>query len=122
VVGREDAHDGVWIDGLKDVSGKTYGWGSVALRGFGQDLALGYFRQLAHDFGAQMIVGENPKALGRDRRAQTVYGLLDQGSLAEEAQHLLGVRAAAAGPEARTSAAGQNQAVGIGGARHQFSE
>ncbi len=114
VVGRKDAHDGVGIDGLQDVGGESDGGRGVALRGFGEDLALRHFRQLAHDFVAQMIVGENPETLGRDQRAQAIDGLLDQGSLAEEAQHLLGVRAAAAGPEARASASGQNQAVMVG--------
>ena len=56
---------------------------------------------------------------GRDHRVQPVHGLLDQRSLTKEAEHLLGVGAPAAGPEARTSAAGQDQAVVIRGQRHQ---
>ena len=100
--------------------GQADGGRGIALRGFGQDLALRNLGQLPHDLGAQMIVGENPMVLRRDHRAQPVHSLLDQRSLPKEAQHLLGVRAPAARPEARTSATGQDQAVVIRWARHQL--
>ena len=77
--------------------------------------------QLADDFVAQMIVGENPDALGRNHRAQAVDGLLDQRALAEEAQNLFGAAAPAARPEARASASRQDQAVAARVAPHQPS-
>jgi hypothetical protein len=40
VVGRKDAHHRVGIDGLQDMGGQSDGGRGVALRGFGQDLAL----------------------------------------------------------------------------------
>ena len=70
---------------LQNLRGQTDGGSGVALRGLGQDLALGDFRELAHDLGAQMVVGENPDPLGRQHRPQAVDGLLDQGAVAEEA-------------------------------------
>ena len=62
----------------------------VPLRRFGEDLLLRNFRELANDLIAQMIVRQHPDALRRKHRAQSVDGLLDQRSLAEEAQDLLG--------------------------------
>ena len=47
----------------------------------------------------------------RNQRRQAVHGGLDQRALAENRQHLFGVRAAAARPESRAAAAGQDQAV-----------
>ena len=45
----------------------------VALRGFGQNLRRRNLRKLAHDFVAQVIVRQDPQALGRNERAEAVY-------------------------------------------------
>ena len=73
--------------------------------------AAGNLRKLAHDLVAQMIVGQDPEALGRDQRPQPVHGRLDQRALAHDVQHLFGNALAAARPEARAAASGQDQSV-----------
>ena len=97
--------------------GETDGGSGIALHGLGQNLALGNFGQLLDDLGAQVIVGENPDALGRQHGAQAVDCLLDESAFAEEFQDLLGAGAAAAGPKAGASATGQDQAIIV---RHNY--
>ena len=118
MIGREDTHHGVRVDGLQDMRRESNGGSRVALGRLGQDLGFGNLGQLAHDLGAQMVIAENPNTFGRKNGPQSIHGLLDQGALAAEAQHLLGVAAAAARPKARAAAASQNQAVVAGVAAH----
>ena len=47
-------------------------------------------RQLAHDFGAQVGIGQHPQSFGRNQRAQPLHSRLDERRLAYHAQHLLG--------------------------------
>ena len=101
VVGRKHAHHRVGIDRLQNVRRQADRRRRIALRRLGQNLALGNFGKLLDDLRAQMIVGQNPDALRRKHRAQAIDGLLDQRPVAEEAQDLFGVGAAAARPEAR---------------------
>ena len=61
VIGRKDAHHRVRVDGLQNVRGQADGGRGVALGRLGQDLVLRDLGQLAHDFVAQVIVGENPQ-------------------------------------------------------------
>ncbi len=111
VVRGKDAHDRIGIDRLEHVGRQTNRRSGVALCGLRQDLALRNFGKLLDDFGAQMIVSQDPDALGRNYRTQAVDGLLDQGPFARKSQDLLGVRAAAPGPESSPTAARQNQAI-----------
>ncbi len=77
MIRREDAHHCVRIDGLQNVRRESNGGSGVSLRGFGQNLRRWNFWQLLDDFGAQMIVGENPDAFGRKNGAQAVDGFLN---------------------------------------------
>src|SRR5580693_2580968 len=97
---------------------KTNRWSSIALGWLGQDLGFGHFRQLLDDFGAQMIVAQDPDSFGWKDGAQTIDRLLDQRAITTEAEYLFGVRAPAARPETGASAAGQNQAVIVRVAAH----
>ncbi len=96
---------------MQDLRGQTDRGSGVALRRLGQDLALGDLGKLAGDLVPQMPVGEDPDSLGRQNGTQPVDGLLDQGTIAEQAKHLLGGGPAALGPEPGAPASGQNQTV-----------
>ncbi len=85
----------------------------VALRRFRQDLLFGNFGELLDDLGLQMIVGEDPDALRREDRFQAIHGLLDQGAVAQEAEHLFSVLLTAPRPKARPPASGQDEAIVI---------
>ena len=70
-----------------------------------------HLRQLPHDLIAHKIVGQYPDPFRRNHGRQTVDCGLNQCALASYVEHLFGVALAAARPESRTPAAGQNQAV-----------
>ena len=82
MIGWKDAHDGVGVDGLKDVRRQTDRRSGIPLGRFGQNLVFGNFGQLAHDFGAEMVVGQNPQALRRNDWTQAIDSLLDQRAVA----------------------------------------
>ena len=100
--------------------GQPDGRRGIALRRLGQNLALRNFRHCLHNLGAQMVIGENPQALGREHGPRTIHRLLNQGPLSEKAEHLFRVRAAAARPEARAAASRKDEAV-MASVRHQPS-
>jgi len=114
VVGGEDAHDGFGIERVQDVGGEADGGGGVALGGLGQHLALGDVGQLAEDGVAEMLVGEDPEALGRNDRSDAVDGGLDEGAVADDVEDLLGGALTAARPEAGAATAGEDEAVMVG--------
>ena len=89
VVRGKDAHDGVGIQLADQVGGEADGGGGVALGRFGEDLALGDAGQLLDDLRTQGGIGEHEDALGRQHFPQAVDGLLDEGPVAGEAEHLL---------------------------------
>ncbi len=91
MIGWKHAHHGIRIDRLKNLRRQSDRRSCVALGWFGQNLALGNLGKLPHDFRAQMIVSENPDALRRDHRTQTIHRLLDQGAVAEKFQDLFRV-------------------------------
>src|ERR1035441_9786806 len=94
---------------MEDVGGQADGGCGIALDRFGEHLAGRDFGKLADNLVAQMVVGEDPKAFGRNDGRETFDGGLDQRALPDDVEDLFGGTLAAARPEARAAAAGEDQ-------------
>ena len=118
VVGGKDAQHRVGVLALDEEGGQSAGGSGVAGHRLADDLLGGHTLQLVGDLGCQELVGDDPGLLQVSERLETLDGLLDHGALAVEGKNLLGVGAARAGPEARTTASGKNHGTEIYGFRH----
>src|ERR1700675_2461122 len=63
------------------------------------------------DRGRLFDVGDRPDVVGANERAEASDGLLEHGVRADDIEELLGRAGAAAGPEARAAASGENNCV-----------
>ena len=111
MVGREDAHHRVGVQGLQNLRRQADRRRGVALHRFRQNLVARDLGELLDDDVAQVVVGQHPEALGGDQRRQAVHRGLNQAALAHHIEHLFGGAPAAARPEARTAPAGEDEAV-----------
>ena len=85
----------------------------VASDRLGDDLLRRKLRKLAQDGGAQVVIGDDPETARRGHGREARDRLLDHGLLAIEREQLLGAPLAAQRPEARASAAGENDGIEV---------
>ncbi len=111
MVGGEDAHHGFGILLVEDLRGQADGGGGIALHGLGQNLAGRNTGELLNNDVAQVVVGEDPDALGRDHGGQAIHSGLNERALADHVEHLFGCTLAAARPEACSAPTGEDQSI-----------
>ncbi len=113
VIGGKHSHDGILIECGEDARGEADAGSGIALGRFGDDLAAGDGGKLLANFVLQIFVGDDPDIFRGHDAGEAVDGLLDEGAVAEEAEDLLGVSFAAAGPEAGAAATGHDERVAV---------
>jgi len=111
VVGREHDHRGVRV--LRQQPGRSVGdgRGGVPAHRLGEDVGLCEGGEVVPRLPGVARVGHHEHALGRDERLQPGERVLEEGLGAEDAEELLRLGLAAAGPEAAPHAAGHDHGV-----------
>src|SRR5882762_2454657 len=112
MVRGEDSHERVAFGGAADVNcGEGNGGGGIAANWFGEDAFARCGRQLFLERGGLLRVGDAPDAIGRNQWPKARDGLLEHRLLADNVKELLGCARAAAWPETRAAASGEDDGV-----------
>src|SRR5438132_8785297 len=112
MVRREDSHERVAFGGAADVNcSEGDGGGGVAADGFGENAFAGCGGQLFLERGGLLSVGDAPDAVRRNERTKARDSLLEHRLLADNIQKLFGCACAAAWPETRAAASGEDHGV-----------
>ena len=77
VIGGKHAHHGVGIERRRICAARPIAGAVLRCAGSAR-IWRRHFRKLRDDFRAQMMIGQNPDALGRKHRPQPIDGLLDE--------------------------------------------
>ena len=109
VVGRQHDHRRAGIAPRDPADRQRDGGGGVALGGFGDDVLRRQVRQkLAHG-GLLVLVGEDEDPLGRHEALEAGQRIFEQTLVGEQIEKLLGLGAAAQGPETFAAATGEHE-------------
>ena len=113
MVGGKHGHERVAFAACAQMNrGEADRGGGVAADRLGEDVRCGDARQLLRTAAACSALVTTQTAVGRKQRRKARDGLLEHGLLADDIEQLLRRARAAARPEARAAASGEDDGVG----------